>query len=166
MKEGVKMPRGRKSLEMQKKHLTNEEKVQKEQQEEMLVLGKEQLKKAPSWLIDDIAKKEFRRVVKEIDKIDILGNLDLNNLGGYCNSYSLYLKATAELQDKPLISKKMTKSGIITVENPLIKIQKNYAEEMRKFASLCGMTIDSRLKVATVKTSKQQEDITDEFGDI
>lgn len=160
------MPRGRKSLEMQKKHLTNEEKIKKEQEEEILVLGKEQLQKPPSWLIDNIAKKEFNRIIKEIDKIGVIGNLDLNNLGGYCNSYSLYLKATMELQDKPLVSRKATRNGVITVENPLIKVQKNYAEEMRKFASLCGMTIDSRLKVATIKTTNKQEDITDEFGDI
>jgi P27 family predicted phage terminase small subunit len=151
---------------MQKKHLTNEEKIKKEQEEEVLVLGKEQLQKPPSWLIDNIAKKEFNRIIKEIDKIGVIGNLDLNNLGGYCNSYSLYLKATMELQDKPLVSRKATRNGIITVENPLIKVQKNYAEEMRKFASLCGMTIDSRLKVATIKTTNKQEDITDEFGDI
>jgi len=78
----------------------------------------------------------------------------------------MYLKATTELQGKSLTVRKMTKNGPITVKNPLIEIQKNYAEEMRKFASLCGMTIDSRLKVATVKTTKQQNNITDEFGDI
>lgn len=160
------MSRARKTLEMQTKHLTTEEKLQKEQEEEILTLGKEQLKKAPSWLIDDIAKKEFKRIVKEFDKKNIIGNLDLNNLGGYCNSYSMYLKATTELQGKSLTVRKMTKNGPITVKNPLIEIQKNYAEEMRKFAALCGMTIDSRLKVATIKTTKQQNNITDEFGDI
>ena len=52
------------------------------------------------------------------------------------------------------------------VENPLIKIQKNYAEEMRKFAGLVGLTIDSRLKIATTKAEKQDSKIIDEFGDI
>ena len=160
------MSRSRKPLEMQSKHLTNAEKLQKEEEEELLVLGKEQLQEPPEWLIDDIAITEFKRVVKEIDKIDVIGNLDLNNLGGYCNSYAMYLKATKSLKDKPLTVKKMTKNGPITVKNPLIEIQKNYADEMRKFASLCGMTIDSRLKVATIQTTKQQEDIIDDFGDI
>ena len=51
-------------------------------------------------------------------------------------------------------------------ENPLIVVQKKYAEEMRKFASLCGMTIDSRLKAATMKVDKIEDEIEDEFGDI
>lgn len=45
-------------------------------------------------------------------------------------------------------------------------IQKKYAEEMRKFASLCGLTIDSRLKAATIKIDKVENEIEDEFGDI
>ena len=160
------MSRNRKPLEMQSKHLTNAEKLQKEEEEDLLVLGKEQLQDPPDWLINDVAINEFKRIVKEIDKIDVIGNLDINNLGGYCNSYALYLKSTEELKGKSLIVRKMTKNGPITVKNPLIEIQKNYADEMRKFASLCGMTIDSRLKVATIKTTQQQENIIDEFGDI
>lgn len=160
------MSRNRKPLEMQSKHLTNAEKLQKEEEEDLLVLGKEQLQDPPDWLINDVAINEFKRIVKEIDKIDVIGNLDINNLGGYCNSYALYLKSTEELKGKSLIVRKMTKNGPITIKNPLIEIQKNYADEMRKFASLCGMTIDSRLKVATIQTTKQQEDIIDEFGDI
>lgn len=160
------MSRNRKPLEMQSKHLTNAEKLQKEEEEDLLVLGKEQLQDPPGWLINDVAINEFKRIVKEIDKIDVIGNLDINNLGGYCNSYALYLKSTEELKGKSLIVRKMTKNGPITIKNPLIEIQKNYADEMRKFASLCGMTIDSRLKVATIKTTQQQENIIDEFGDI
>ena len=45
-------------------------------------------------------------------------------------------------------------------------VQKKYAEEMRKFASLCGMTIDSRLKAAAMKVEKVKDEIKDEFGDI
>ena len=41
-----------------------------------------------------------------------------------------------------------------------------YAEEMRKFASLCGLTIDARLKAAAVKSDKTREAITNKFGNI
>lgn len=160
------MSRSRKPIEMQNRHLTNAEKLEKEQQEEMITLGKEHLEHPPDWLIDEIAVNEFYRIVHEIDKINLLGNLDVNNLGGYCNSYAFYIRATEELKGKSLILKKFTKNGPVTIENPLIKIQKNYAEEMRKFASLCGMTIDSRLKAATINVNKQDEEISDEFGDI
>lgn len=52
------------------------------------------------------------------------------------------------------------------VENPLIKIQKLYAEEMRKFAGLVGLTIDSRLRFASIKVKELKNEIEDEFGDI
>lgn len=161
------MPRPRKPLSMQKKHLTVEEKSLKEQAEDFIIVGKEQLHLTPKWLIDDTAKKEFRRIIKEFDKVDVVGNLDLNNIGGYCNAYSFYLKATQELKGQTLtITKCMPNGAYTTVENPLIKIQKGYADEMRKFSALCGLTIDSRLKIATTKVNKQQENIIDEFGDI
>lgn len=160
------MSKARKPLEMQSKHLTSEEIAKKEMEEESIILGREHLEEPPDWLVDDVAKDEFRRIVCEFEKVGVIGNLDLNNLGGYCNSYSFYLQATKELQGNPLASKKMTKNGPTIVKHPYIEIQKNYADEMRKFAPLCGLTIDSRLKVATIKTTSEQEEIIDEFGDI
>ena len=152
---------------MQQKNLTMEEKLQKQREEEIVTVGREQLKRPPTWLIDDIAKKEFKRLVKEFDKIEVVGNLDLNNLCGYCNAYSLYRKATEQLKvEELLIEKPLPNGAKQIVENPLIKIQKNYAEEIRKFASMCGLSIDSRLKIATVKVSKEKEQIKSEFGDI
>ena len=38
--------------------------------------------------------------------------------------------------------------------------------EMRRFASLCGLTIDSRLKLAVQKTTKERKEIEEDFGDI
>lgn len=161
------MTRRQKPLAMQKGNLTVEQQVEKAQQEEMITVGREQLEKAPSWLINSAAKKEFARIVNEFKSIGVVGNLDLNNLGGYCNSYALYLKSTKELKGQPLTVEREMKNGSMGIfKNPLIDIQKNYAEEMRKFASLCGLTIDSRLKVATIKTTKESEQIKDDFGDI
>lgn len=151
---------------MQSKHLTNAEKLQKEEEEDLLVLGKEQLQEPPEWLIDDIAITEFKRVVKEYDKTDIIGNLDLSNIGGYCNSFASYVKATEELKGKSLVVKRMTKNGPVYVQNPWSETQERYAKEMRNFGSLCGIDVDGRLKLATIKTTQQQENIIDEFGDI
>ena len=52
------------------------------------------------------------------------------------------------------------------VKNPLIDIQTNYAAEMRKFAGLCGMTIDSRLKAAVQKVDEKEEKLEQKFGAI
>lgn len=37
---------------------------------------------------------------------------------------------------------------------------------MRKFAGLVGLTIDSRLRFASIKVKELKNEIEDEFGDI
>ena len=135
-------------------------------EEESVSTGKNQLKRPPDWLIDDVAKKEWRRIVKELEKIGLIGNLDRNNLGGYCNAFANYVKATNILKEQTYYIDRETRNGVIVVKNPMVDIQRTYADEMRRFASLCGLTIDSRLKTAAVKTDKTREDITKKFGNI
>ena len=105
-------------------------------------------------------------IKKELKKINLIGNLDRNNLGGYCNAFANYVKATNILRDQTFYIDRETRNGVIVVKNPMVDIQKGYAEEMRRFASLCGLTIDARLKAAAIKTDKTQEDITKKFGNI
>lgn len=160
------MSKSRKTLDETTKHLTKAEIAEKEDAEESIIIGNEQLQEPPEWLIDEVAIKEWYRIINETNKINIVGNLDLNNLAGYCNSYALYRKCTERLNVEPLTMKKIASGVVIKVKNPLVDVQISYASEMRKFASLCGMTIDSRLKAAVVNVNKTQEEITDEFGDI
>lgn len=153
---------------MQSKHLTKEEITEKEQQESIIIIGREDLQKPPSWLIDARAKKEFERIVKNFEKIELIGNLDLNNIAGYCNAYSMYINSTQEFKKikSLMITKQMTNGAYTEIPNPIIKIQRQCAEEMRRFASLCGLTIDSRLKLAVQKTTKEKQEVDEDFGDI
>lgn len=161
------MSRNRKPMDQQVGNLTKEDKERKKLEEQAVKTGAEDIWKTPSWLIDATAKKEYRRIIKDLKRIDIVGNLDLSNLAGYCNAYAMYRKATVQLAGEDLIVEKISAQGTAyEAENPLIMIQRKYAEEMRKFASLCGMTIDSRLKAATIKVDKVEDEIEDEFGDI
>ena len=160
------MGRARKPLNMQKGNLTVDRQNEIGMAEEMVTVGREQLEKTPTSLVDSVAKKEYKRVVTELNKVNVVGNLDLNNIVGYANAYSYYLKSTKELKKQSLTVERYTKTGdMYMAENPLINIQKKYAEEMRKFSALCGLTIDSRLKAATVQLGKESDDIDSEFGD-
>ena len=160
------MGRPRKPLAEQRGNLTVLTMQTRTAEEESVSTGKNQLKRPPDWLIDDVAKKEWRRIVKELEKIGLVGNLDRNNLGGYCNAFANYVKATNILKEQLYYIDRETRNGVITVKNPMVDIQRTYADEMRRFASLCGLTIDSRLKAAAVKTDKTREDITKKFGNI
>lgn len=160
------MGRSRKPMDMQSGNITNITDMQRRREEEMVTVGAEQIQKAPDWMTDKVARKEWYRLVKELKKIEIIGNLDLNNLAAYCNAYANYRKATDELEGQPLIIEEPTKYGTKKLQNPLIGIQRSYAEEMRKFASTCGLTIDSRLKAAVTKTSKKEQEVDAKFGGV
>lgn len=161
------MSRNRKPMELQEGNLTKEIQERKFLEEQIVKTGSEDLGRPPSWLVDSTAKREYKRILRDLKKIEIVGNLDLSNLAGYCNAYSFYRKATAQLAGQELIVEKTSASGALyEAENPLIMVQKKYAEEMRKFASMCGLTIDSRLKAASAKVDRIEEGIEDDFGDI
>ena len=160
------MPRPKKPIDMQKAHLTLVEKQNRKAEEDSVTTGNNQLKTPPRWLINDVAKKVWRRIVRELNKIQIVGNLDYANLGGYCNAYANYIQVTEILKDQTYSIERETRTGTIIVKNPLVDIQTNYAAEMRRFAALCGLTIDSRLKAAVVKTEKTENMITEKFGNI
>ena len=51
-------------------------------------------------------------------------------------------------------------------DKDLTDILKKHADEMRKFAALCGLTIDSRLKLGTNMSEQKDNEIGKRFGDI
>ena len=159
------MSKNRKPLVLLSRDMTIEE-IQRREAEEKILSGQDDSQLVPPKWIDKTAKKEFERLVIELKKIDFIGNIDLNNLACYCQAFSNYLKATKQLNKEELTVEKHTREGIVIAENPLINIQKKYAEEMRKFGSLCGLSVDARLKIASLKVKEKENDISDEFGDI
>ncbi|EGT0683789.1 phage terminase small subunit P27 family [Clostridium perfringens] len=161
------MGRNRKSLDLQNGNLTCTQKNDRELEEDSIIIGKEQLENPPSWLRNKVAKDEWKRLVEQLKTLKIISNLDLNNLGAYCNAYSWYIETTKQLKKEPLIINYTNKANATNlIENPLIKIQMKYSDEMRKYASLLGLSIDSRLKLASLKGKKKKDKISDEFGDI
>lgn len=157
------MGRARKPLSEQKGDLTVERQKQREVEESMIELPNNELEVPPKWLISEKAENEYKRIVEELKRADnLVCNLDKNNIAAYCNAFSQYLDATEALKSTDLL---VMKSGEIA-ENPLVNTQKKYAEEMRKFGNLCGLSIDSRLKMAATKRNKVETEIDDIFGNI
>lgn len=149
------MGRARKPKEMQKGNLTVEQQVQMEQAEAAVLVDQDQLMRPPRWLIDATARKEWKRVTGILMEIQIIGNLDLNNIGGYCNAYSMYIRAI----------KQVSEAGNL-FDKDKVDCMKKYADEMRKFAALCGLTVDSRLKAGAYIAGKKEDDVNDMFGEI
>ena len=150
------MGRTRKPLSEQQGNLTKEQQVKRQTEQDLVKTDNKYFQKPPDWLTNDLAKAEYKRLVKAMKNMDMLGDLDTNNLACYCNAFASYLQVTAQ------IDRFITDGDV----NPLITVQMKYAKEMRDFARLCGLSIDSRLKFATVKLDEVSENITNEFGDV
>lgn len=161
------MGRPRKIKDLQTKHLTQEEQINKEFEEEFAKTERDQLEKPPTWLRDNLAKKEWKRLVEQLKSLEVIGNLDINNLGAYCNAYSSYVEATKNLKKESMLIHYTNKSGATNkIEHPYLRIQLKYSDEMRKYSALLGLSVDSRLKMASILNKKIDSDIEDEFGDI
>lgn len=157
------MGRVRKPLSEQKGHLTQETQVLLTDAEAKVSGTKRVIFRPPKFLIDDTAKKEYRRLVKLLKEIDIIGDIDVNNIAMYCNAFSKYCDATEQLGEQGIT---VVNADGVTMENPLVNTQRKYAEECRKFAATCGLTLDSRLKAGQAKVDKANREIEDVFGDI
>lgn len=147
----------RKPLEAQTKHLTQEEIKKKQFEEESVFVGNEQLEHPPDWLIDDTAKNEWIRLVKEFNKKSMISNLDYNNLGAYCNAFAKYTNLTKEVGLEFMVGMDV---------NPLVQLELKYSEEMKKFGNLLGLSIESRLKIGTAKGENLNVSLENQFGEI
>lgn len=158
MKVGVNMG-ARKSLRDTTKHLTVVERQVKELEEERAktFVGREQLKHPPDWLVDDVAIAEWKRLVKELESTPIFNNLDYNNLGAYCNAVARYSEIVKQVGTKFRLGKEL---------NNLVQLELRYSDEIKKYASLLGLTLDGKLKLITGDIKIESNQTNEEFGDI
>lgn len=114
--------------------------------------------KMPAFIIgDDIAEKEFNRIVEELKKVDLVTNVDSTILGLYADSYSKYYESTLALRNEPLVLENISKSGTTNaVPNPFIKIQQQYAAMLMKISSMYGLDPASRSKLAHLDPSDKE----------
>lgn len=162
------MSRPRKVVSMQKGWRSEQVIAERTQAEEMVSTASSEIVNPPTWLTSTIAKNEWKRVVPQLLKIDVAGNLDLEAVAGYCNAFANYRKATEQLAKEEFVIEAVNpKTGISYMkENPLINVQIKWGTEMRRFADICGMTINSRLKAAATKQKQEQDTIEETFGAI
>jgi P27 family predicted phage terminase small subunit len=118
----------------------------------------------PSCL-DLAARREWRRISKELIAIGLLTSVDRGVLASYCDAYSRWAEATAELNE---LRRKKGKSVLVVgtktgypMQNPLIGIINTAADQMRKFGAELGLSPSSRTRLS-VEPQKKTDD--DEFA--
>ena len=123
--------------------------------------------KPPSWL-DDRAKKEFRRIVKELQELDLLTNIDIDMLAAYCDAYSQYVECTKVIREEGLMVEYTNKAAETNkVPHPLLTKKKQLFDQMKAIALEFGLTPSARAKLALPKEEPKEETKFEKmFGDV
>ncbi|WAH39171.1 phage terminase small subunit P27 family [Alicyclobacillus dauci] len=122
--------------------------------------------KPPPWL-NSLAKKEFKRIAKELHDLDLITNIDVNALAAYCDAYADYVECTRIIRSEGLLVEYTNKAAETNkVPHPLLTKKKQLHEQMRSLALEFGLTPSSRAKLAMPKQDGKSKTEEEElFGD-
>lgn len=111
----------------------------------------------PSHL-DNNAKKEWKRISKELIAIGLLTSVDRAALAAYCSAYSRWIAAEESIQKFGTVIKS-PKSGY-PVQNPYVSVANTALDHMRKFAVEFGLTPASRTRLQVEPQSGHEDPFT------
>ncbi len=99
--------------------------------------------RCPSWLEPD-AKKEWRRLAKELEAMGLLTQVDMAAFAGYCQAYARWKEAEEFISKHGSILK--TSSGYIQ-QIPQVSIAQQNLKQMRNFCSELGLSPSARSRL-------------------
>ena len=120
------------------------------------------MKKAPAcpkWLEPE-AKKEWRRLAKQMEAIGILTDVDMAAYASYCQAYARWKEAEEFITQHGSIVK--TPSGYWQ-QVPQVSIAQTYNKIMTKLAAEFGLTPSSRSRIIA---GEGERDTADEMEDL
>lgn len=109
------------------------------------VIRPQGLATCPTWL-DKTAREEWKRLASQLELLGLLSSIDQGAFAGYCNAYSMWVRANRVLQRKGFT---YDHNGLVK-KRPEVGISEAALREMRKYAQEFGMTPSSRSKVSAV----------------
>ncbi len=110
--------------------------------------------KCPMWL-DAEAKKEWRRIAKQLEELGILTEVDMAAFAGYCEAYARWKEAEEFISKHGTIVK--TPSGYWQ-QVPQVSIAQTYLKIMIKFCEQFGLTPSSRSRIVADKGANEVYD--------
>lgn len=114
--------------------------------------------KCPSWL-DKEAKKEWKRLAPELEKLGLLTTVDGTAMAAYCQAYSRWREAEEFITKHGTVMK--TPSGYMQ-QLPHVSISSTALKHMRAFCTEFGLTPASRTRI-DVKPLEGQEDLMEKL---
>lgn len=150
------MPTPRKTTKLTRKHMSKNERLERELAENQHKLPRDGLD-PPEWL-DLEARKEFTRVVAEAAKIDLLDNLDLSVLAVYADAWSNYIALHDLIQKQGNVIEVVGSQGNRTPKvNPALTAQEMYVKRIMSASAKLGLATTDRLKLIIPQKPEKKE---------
>ncbi len=108
--------------------------------------------------LDDLAKKEWKRITKELHKLQLLGRIDMAALAAYCCAYSRWICAEENIKKAGVLIR--NKDGVPCV-SPLLRVAEKALDQMKMFLVEFGMTPSSRARIKV--ELKEQDNESEKF---
>lgn len=97
------------------------------------------------------ARREWRRVLPELERLGLLTVVDRAALAGYCQAYARWVEAEEKLSEYGMVG--VTPSGYVQ-QLPYVSIAQKQLDLMRRFAAEFGFSPASRSRVSTADTAE------------
>lgn len=116
---------------------------------------KKKAPRCPAWLEEE-AKKEWKRMSKQLEDLGILTEVDMAAFAGYCQAYSRWKDAEEFITKHGTIVK--TPSGYWQ-QVPQVSIAQTYLKIMHKFCEQFGLTPSSRSRIVSEVDAADEDDL-------
>ena len=135
--------------------------------------------KCPAWLHKD-AKKEWKRIAPQLERLGLLSELDMAALAGYCQSYARYKEAeeliakhgtTYEIHERNRDgSLKCNKQGEPILRSmqarPEVSIANKSLLQIRSFCAEFGLTPSARARMSVPGTEDNEDGMAALFSEV
>lgn len=108
----------------------------------------------PEWL-DEEAKKEWDRMVRHLELLGVITEIDMAAFAAYCQAYSRWKEAEEFITKHGTIVK--TPSGYWQ-QVPQVSIAQTYLKLMHKFCEQFGLTPSARSRIVAGAGSVDEDD--------
>ena len=109
--------------------------------------------RCPTWLEPE-AKKEWKRLAKQMELLGILTEMDMTAFAGYCQSYARWKEAEEFISKHGTIVK--TPSGYWQ-QVPQVSIAQTNLKLMLRFSEEFGLTPSSRSRIAVAEVTEADD---------
>lgn len=123
----------------------------------------------PEWLSAE-AKREWRRITPELNRVGVLCKVDRAALAAYCQAFAELADATRMLEkegrviESPVFSKAGELVGHVKKLHPAVKLQRDAFARVKQFLGEFGLTPSSRVRLKGVGTGEAEKgDEAEEF---